>query len=92
MKALRGVNLQIHIFLTSVLVLGELSVSFPGGKSPRSTFDRRLDPSQNQSGRRGKWKIVAPTGTKTQTTLSSSPLPVAIPIALSRLIITEHCA
>jgi hypothetical protein len=34
MKAYRGVDVYIHIFLTSVLVAGELSASRPGRFTP----------------------------------------------------------
>jgi hypothetical protein len=67
MKTYRGVDIQIHVFLTPALVRGELSASRPGrftprGKSPRYPLDRRLSGPQNRSLRRG-----ASTGTRTPT-------------------------
>jgi hypothetical protein len=58
MKAYRGVDVQIHIFLTSALAGGEWSASrpgrfTPGGKSPRYPLDRRLGGPQSRS-RRGE--------------------------------------
>jgi hypothetical protein len=44
---------------------------------------RRLGGPQNRSGRHGEVKILDPTGTRTPTSQSSSPQPVAIPTALS---------
>jgi hypothetical protein len=57
----------------------------PRGKSPRYSLDRRLDEARSRYGRHGEVKILAPTGTETPTPWSSSPLPVAITTALSRL-------
>jgi hypothetical protein len=45
---------------------------------------RRLGGPQSRSGRNGKVKILESTGTRTPTSRSSSPLPVAISNALSR--------
>jgi hypothetical protein len=45
------------------------------GKSPRYPLDRRLSGPQNRSGERGEEKILDTTGTRTPTTLSSSPVP-----------------
>jgi hypothetical protein len=55
------------------------------GQNPRYPLDRRLRGPQSWSGRRGEQKILEPTGTRTPTPRSSSPWPVAIPTALSRL-------
>jgi hypothetical protein len=78
MKAYGGVGVEIHIFLTSALVGGEWSTSrpgrfIPGEESPGiHPLDRRLGGSQSRSGRRGKEKILGPTGTGTPTSWSSS--------------------
>jgi hypothetical protein len=45
--------------------------------------ERRLVGPQGRSERRGEVKILDPTGTRTPTSRSSSPLPVTIPTALS---------
>jgi hypothetical protein len=79
MKAYGGMDLQIHIFLTSALAGGEWSVSFtprslyPRGKSPRYPLDRRLDGPQYWSGRRREEKILDPTGAETPNPWPSSP-------------------
>jgi hypothetical protein len=83
MKAYGGMDVWIHIFLTSVLVWGELLASRlgrfnPGGKSPRDLLDRRLGGPQNRSGRRGEMKILDPTGTR-----NSGPSVVQLPARLS---------
>jgi hypothetical protein len=52
---------------------------------PSYPLDRRQCGTQNRSGR-GEEKIFAPTGTRTPTSRSSSPYPVGIPTALSRLV------
>jgi hypothetical protein len=46
--------------------------SYPRGKSPRYTLDRRYSGPQNRSGRRGEEKILDPTGTGTPISRSSS--------------------
>jgi hypothetical protein len=58
----------------------------PCGKCPRYPLDRRLGGPQSRSGRRGEDKILEPSGAQTPTPLSSSPLPVAVPTTLSRLL------
>jgi hypothetical protein len=76
MKAYVGVDVEIHIFLTSALVGGEWSTSRPG----------RFTPGERASGTHwiGGWvdlraglddveKILDPTGTRTPTPQSSSP-------------------
>jgi hypothetical protein len=91
MKAYGGVDVLIHVFLISALV-GSQEVSYtprtlyPRGKSPRYPLDRRLGGPQNRSGRRGEEENLAATGTRTPTSQPSSPLPVAIPTMLSRLL------
>jgi hypothetical protein len=59
MKAYVGVDVSIHIFLTSALVGCEWSASRSSrftsqGKSPRYPLDRRLVELQSRSGRRGE--------------------------------------
>jgi hypothetical protein len=58
MKAYAGVNVQIHIFLTSPLDSDELSASLSGRFTPeeetRYPLYRRLGGTQSRSGRRGK--------------------------------------
>jgi hypothetical protein len=78
MKAYVGVDVQIHILLTSALVGGEWSASrtgcfTSGGKSRQYPLDRRLGGLQSRSGRLGEKKILNPTGTRTQTPRSSNP-------------------
>jgi hypothetical protein len=55
---------------------------YPRGKSPGYP----LGEPQNRSGPRGEQKILDPTGTRTPTPLSSSPQPVPVLTALSRLL------
>jgi hypothetical protein len=55
------------------------------GKSLRYPLDRRFGGPQSRSVRFGEEKILTPTGTRTPTSRSSSPPPVAIPTALSQL-------
>jgi hypothetical protein len=87
MKACWGVDVQIHIYLTSAVLRGEWSISRPGRFTPRKELPgplaRRLGGRQSRSGRRGEEKIINPTGTWTPAPRSSSPLPVAIPTTLS---------
>jgi hypothetical protein len=51
MKVYGGVDVQIHIFLTSALVESEWSL-YPRRKSPRYPLDRMLGGLQSQSERR----------------------------------------
>jgi hypothetical protein len=72
MKAYGGVDVYIHIFLTSVLAGVEWSASRPGplylrGKSPRYQLDRMLGGPQSRSGKRGEEKILDSTVTRTPT-------------------------
>jgi hypothetical protein len=89
MKTYEGVDVYFHIFLASALVGGEWSASPPGrftpGKEPPVPLDRRLGGPQSQSEQRGEEIILDPTGTRTLTSRSSSPSPVAIPTTLSFL-------
>jgi hypothetical protein len=74
MNAYGGVDVQIHIFLTSALAGGEWTVSRSGRvKSPRYPLDWRMGGPQSWSGRRGEEKCIDPTGTRTATPRSSSP-------------------
>jgi hypothetical protein len=54
MKAYGGADVEIHVSLTSALVVGERSASrlrlFTLGESPRYPLDRRLDGPQSRSG------------------------------------------
>jgi hypothetical protein len=59
---------------------------YPRGKSPRYPLDRRQDGLQSWLWRRGEEKILHPTGTRNPTPRSSSPKPVTIWTALSRLL------
>jgi hypothetical protein len=85
MKAYEGVDVYIHIFLTSALV-GEWSTSRSGRFTPCTHWiggwvnpRAGLDDLEN--------KILHLTGTRTSTSRSSSPQPVAIRVltTLSRL-------
>jgi hypothetical protein len=62
MKTYGGVDVYIHIFLTSALVGGEWS-ALPAGKEPPVHTGMRLDGPQNRSQRLGEEKNLAPTGT-----------------------------
>jgi hypothetical protein len=78
MKTYGGVDVYIHIFLTSALAVGEWSASRPGrftprGKSARYPLDSMLGGPQSRSGRFGEEKILEPTGTRTPNPQSSSP-------------------
>jgi hypothetical protein len=84
-----GVDVQTHLFLTLALVGGEWSASrpgcfTPGERAPLYPLDRRLGGPQSWSGRH-EVKILAPTRTRNPTPWSSSPYPIAILTALSRL-------
>jgi hypothetical protein len=73
MKAYGGVDVWIHMFLTSALAGGVVTDSRPGrftprGKNTRYLLDRRLGGPQSRSGRRGEEKILDLTGTQTPTT------------------------
>jgi hypothetical protein len=57
------------------------------GRSPWYPLDRRLGRPQSRSGRHGEVKILDSTGTRTPTSRSSSPWPVAITTALSAFIL-----
>jgi hypothetical protein len=56
---------------------------YPWGKSPRYPLNKRLCGLQIRCERRGEEKILEPTVTRTPTSPSFSPYPVAIRIALS---------
>jgi hypothetical protein len=76
MKAYGGVDLYIHIFLTSSLVGGEWSASrpgciIPGERAPGTHWIRGwVDPRACLDDFE---KILGPTGTQTPTLQSSSP-------------------
>jgi hypothetical protein len=69
MKTYGGVDVWIHILLTSAIVGGEWSASHPcrftPEKSPRYPFYRKLGRPQSRSGRHGEVNIFDPTGTRT---------------------------
>jgi hypothetical protein len=89
MKTYGGVDVQIHVFITSALVGGEWSASRPGRltpcKDPRYPLDRRLDGPQIRSGWYEEVKILYPTGTWTPVSRTLSQQSVAIPTELPRL-------
>jgi hypothetical protein len=67
MKTYGGVDVQIHVFLTSALVRGEWSASrsvcfIPEEIAPRYPLDRRLGGPQNLSGGHGEEKNLNLTG------------------------------
>jgi hypothetical protein len=86
MKTYGGIDVYIHIFLTSALVGGEWSALLRG-KSSQCPLDRGLSGPQNRSGRRREEKNLSPTGTRTPTPLPSSP----VSQSLSRLPIHIVC-
>jgi hypothetical protein len=94
MKVYGGVDVYIHIFLISVLVVVNFTPKqlYPRGKSHPYPFDRRLNGPQNRSGRHGEEKILDPTGTRNQTPLLVQPVASSYPTALSRLpkFISDH--
>jgi hypothetical protein len=77
MKANRGMDVEIHIFLTSALAGGEWSASrpchFTPGKDPPVPIGWEVVWTQRRSERRGEEEILDPTGTRTPTPPSSSP-------------------
>jgi hypothetical protein len=67
MKAYGGMDVYVHIFLTSVLAGGEQSGwcpsrFTPGEGTPQYPLDRRLGGPQIRSGQHGEEKILDPTG------------------------------
>jgi hypothetical protein len=79
MKAYEGVDVYIHIFLTSAIAGGEWSASrsdhfTPGERAPRYPLDRRLGGPQSRSGRRGEKEILDHTGTRTPTPFVVQPV------------------
>jgi hypothetical protein len=67
MKVYGGVDVKIHISLTSALVGAECQLhalaALPPGKKPQYPLDRRLGGPQRKSGRPGEEKILDPTRT-----------------------------
>jgi hypothetical protein len=66
MKAYGGVDVQIHIFLTSALAGGEWSASrpgrlIPGERAPGTHWIGWVDP-RSRPGRHGEEKILDSTG------------------------------
>jgi hypothetical protein len=79
MKTYGGVDIYIHVFLTSAVVGGEWSASRLGlftakGNSPRYPLYRRLGGPQSRCGRRGEEKIFDPTVTRTPTPSVIQPI------------------
>jgi hypothetical protein len=77
MKTYGGVDVYIHIFLTSTLAGDEWLVSrsvrfTTGERAPRYPLDRRLGGPQSRSGGREE-KILDYTGARTPTPRSSNP-------------------
>jgi hypothetical protein len=68
-----GVDVSIHVLVTSALGGGEWSTSRPGRFTPGTHCIEGLGGPQNRSGRRGKGKNISPTGTQTPTTRPFSP-------------------
>jgi hypothetical protein len=88
MKTYGGVDVQIHIFFTSVIVGGEWSASRLG----RATPEERAPGTHWIGGWVGPIdgledveKILDPNGTRTPIPRSFTPQPVAIPTELPRL-------
>jgi hypothetical protein len=78
MKTYGGVDVQIHVLLTSALAGGEWLASCtghctPGKRAPRHPLDRRLGGPQSQCD--DVEKIPEPTGARTRTP------PVVQPVA-----------
>jgi hypothetical protein len=73
MRTCRGVEIQLHAFLTSALVRGEWP-ALPPGRSPRCPWDITLGGPQNRYGRDGEEKnpFRAPAGNR---------IPVVQPVA-----------
>jgi hypothetical protein len=69
MKMYGGVDVQIHVFLTSALDGGEQSASrsshFTPGKEPPVPMDRRMGEPHSHSGQYAKVKILDITATQT---------------------------
>jgi hypothetical protein len=85
----RGVEVQIHICLTSALFASVLSASQPApllpGKGSEYSLNRRLGGPPSRPERYGKVKILDPTETRTPASESPNPYPLAISTELPRL-------
>jgi hypothetical protein len=67
MKTYGGMDVYIHIFLTSALAEGEWSAPRTcrfnsRGKSSQDPLDKRVGGPQSRSGRSGEEKTLDPTG------------------------------
>jgi hypothetical protein len=81
MKTYGGMDVLIHVFLTSALVEVVSSTPrslYPWGKSPLYRLDRRLGLDSMEE------KNLVPTKTQSPTPWPSSPKPVTTPTALSQ--------
>jgi hypothetical protein len=85
MKAYEGLDVQIHIFLTSELAGGDWSASCPcRGKGPLYPLQSKLSGHQNQFECCEEENILDSTTNGTPCPLSSSPQPVDIVTELPR--------
>jgi hypothetical protein len=83
MQAYGGVDIGIHVFLSSALVADEWSASHLCRFTPWvNPLDRRLSGLQGRSGRYGEVKILDRAGARTTIPRSSSPQPVLFAIML----------
>jgi hypothetical protein len=77
MKEYGGVDVQIHIFLTSELARGVVSFTprplYHRRKSPQYPLDRTLGGSQSRTGGLEEEKILDATEFRTLASRSSSP-------------------
>jgi hypothetical protein len=78
MKAYRGVDVQIHVFLTLALAGDEWSASrlgrfTPLERAPGTYWIGGWVDHKSRSRRRGEEEIIDTTGTRTPTPRSSSP-------------------
>jgi hypothetical protein len=87
MKAYGGVDVEIHLFLSSAVGGGEWSASRPGSLTPGERAPDNFWIGGRVGPRLGledlnRTKNLAPAGTRTPTSWPSSLQPVAIPTEL----------